>query len=101
MMENALKTYSTTLEKLFPMLQKRSKVSYIGLAILFLVIQQTYSFLSVPRHLRQFRKVSFLAMVKSFYTNESVSSRTKRLVTPLLNTGHKFYVVSINLQAAM
>lgn len=98
--ENALKTYSNTLEKIFPtLLQKRSKVSYIGLAIFLLVVQQTYSFLNAPRQLRRFPKISFFAVVKSFLTNESVFNRTKRLVTPLMNAGHKFYVVSVDNNA--
>lgn len=94
MIENVLKNYSTIFEKLFPMLQKRSKLSYIGLALLLLVVQQAHSFLSVPKRLRSFPKVSFFSMLKSFYYKESVADRQKRLIAPIINDGHGFYIVS-------
>ncbi|GAA5798150.1 hypothetical protein HPULCUR_003550 [Helicostylum pulchrum] len=95
MIENALKNYSITFEQILPMLQKRSKASYIGAAILLLAVQQVYSFFTPPKHLRSFPRVSFFAMIKSFYYNESVSQRNKKLVAPIMNAGHKFYVSRI------
>lgn len=94
MIENTLKNYSITFEKILPMLRKRSKASYIAAAILLLAVQQVYSFFTPPKHLRSFPRVSFLAMIKSFYYNESVSLRNEKLVAPLMDAGHKFYVVS-------
>ncbi|CAO0796784.1 unnamed protein product [Mucor circinelloides] len=95
--DNVLQSYNSVVENVLPMLRKRTKTSYIGMAILCLVIKQVYSAYSVPKHLQRFPKVSFLAMVRSFLIKESVASRTKRLVTPLTNAGHGFYVCKIPL----
>ncbi|KAG2236257.1 cytochrome P450 [Thamnidium elegans] len=92
MIENVLKNYTVTFEQILPMLQKRSKASYIGAAILLLAVQQVYSFFTPPKYLRSFPRVSFLAMIKSFYINESIFQRNKKLVAPLMNAGHKLYV---------
>lgn len=92
--DNVLQSYNSVVENVLPMLRKRTKTSYIGMAILCLVIKQIYSAYSVPKHLQRFPKVSFLAMIRSFLVKESVASRTKRLVTPLTDAGHGFYVVS-------
>lgn len=93
--EKALQhSYNTAIENVLPMFRKRSKSSYIGMAILCLVIKQVYSAYSVPKHLQRFPKVPFLSMIRSFLIKESVANRTKRLVTPLTNAGHGFYVVS-------
>lgn len=97
LVETALNKYSTLVENLLPILQKRSKGSYIGLAILAIILQQSYSFLNPPKKLSQFPKVSFLSIAKSFYTNESVVNRFKRLVLPLVQANHGFYVVSSTL----
>lgn len=95
MIEQAVELYNQTIEKLLHLiLQKRSKKSYIGLAISIVILQQIYSANHVPKNLRGFPRVSLLSMIKSMWSNESVSDRTKRLVTPLTNEGHKFYLVS-------
>lgn len=94
MIETALKTYSKTFEKILPILQKRSKASYISAAILLLVVKQVYSFLTPPKQLRAYPRISFFAVVKSFYQNESVFNRCKRLITPLMDSGYGFYIVS-------
>lgn len=91
--DNVLYSYHSAVDNVLPMLRRRSKGSYIGMAILCLVIKQVYSAYSVPNHLKRFPKVSFLAMIRSFLIKESVANRTKRLVTPLTNAGHGFYVV--------
>ncbi|KAL7330391.1 hypothetical protein PS15p_205347 [Mucor circinelloides] len=95
--DNVLQSYNSVVENVLPMMRKRTKTSYIGMAILCLVIKQVYSAYSVPKHLQKFPKVSFLAMIRSFLIKESVASRTKRLVTPLTNAGHGFYVCKIPL----
>lgn len=93
--EKALQhSYNIAIENVLPMFRKRSKSSYIGMAILCLVIKQVYSAYSVPKRLQIFPKVPFLSMIRSFLIKESVANRTKRLVTPLTNAGHGFYVVS-------
>lgn len=94
-MNTVLKNYSISFKKLFPMLQKRSKLSYIALAVLIIAAQQAHSFLYVPKHLRGFPKVSFISMVKSYYYKESVADRQRRLVAPLIKEGHGFYIVSL------
>lgn len=94
MIEKALNNYSITFEKILPLLQKRSKASYIGAAIFLLAVQQVFSFFIPPKHLRSLPRVSFFAMIKSYYYNESVSERNKKLVAPLVDAGHKLYVVS-------
>lgn len=95
-MSNALQTYQhTILDKVLPFLQKRSKYSYIGFALICLLAQRTYSFFSVPKILRPYPRISFFAMLKSFYFMESVYDRNRKLVIPLTNAGHKFYVVYI------
>ncbi|KAF1802679.1 cytochrome P450 [Mucor lusitanicus] len=95
--DNVLYSYHSAVDNVLPMLRRRSKGSYIGMAILCLVIKQVYSAYSVPNHLKRFPKVSFLAMIRSFLIKESVANRTKRLVTPLTNAGHGFYVCKIPL----
>ncbi|CAO3614068.1 unnamed protein product [Mucor hiemalis] len=97
MIETALNKYSTVVKNLLPILQKQSKSSYIGLAILCLVAQQVYSYLTPPKFLRQFPKVSFFATFKSLYYNESVNDRFKRLVLPVIKEGNGFYVNRIPL----
>lgn len=94
MIETALNKYSTLVKNLLPILQKQSRGSYIGLAILCLLAQQAYSYLTPPKFLREFPRVSFFATVKSLYTNESVNDRFKRLVLPVIKDGDGFYVVS-------
>ncbi|KAL7327302.1 hypothetical protein PS15p_205755 [Mucor circinelloides] len=77
---------------------RKNKTSYIGMAILCVVLQQVYaSFTVPPKYLRRYPKVSFFEMMKSFYRKESVLNRNKRLVTPLTNAGHGFYVCRIPL----
>lgn len=94
MIENTLQSYNKAIEKALLVVRK-NKTSFIGMAIFCLVLQQVYaSFTVPPKHLRQYPKVSFLSMIRSFYIKESVANRTKRLVTPLTNAGHSFYVVS-------
>jgi hypothetical protein len=97
MIQQALEVCNSMIERLVPfILEKRSKKSYIGIAISIVILQQIYSYNHVPKKLRGFPKVSFFSMLKALLTNESVSDRTKRLVTPLTNKGHKFYLVSSN-----
>lgn len=94
MIENTLQNCNKIIEKAFLVVRK-NKTSYIGIAIFCLVLQQVYaSFAVPPKYLRQYPKVSFLSMIRSFYIKESVANRTKRLITPLTNAGHNFYVVS-------
>lgn len=94
MIENTLQSYNKAIEKALLVVRK-NKTSFIGMAIFCLVLQQVYaSFTVQPKHLRQYPKVSFLSMIRSFYIKESVVNRTKRLITPLTNAGHSFYVVS-------
>lgn len=95
MIENALKNYSVTFEKILPILQKRSKASYISAAILLLVVQQVYSFFTPPKHLRSFPRPSFFGIIKSFYLNESVFQRNKKFIAPFMDAGNKFYVSRI------
>ncbi|KAI8988313.1 cytochrome P450 [Mycotypha africana] len=92
-----VKSYSSALEKLLPMLQKKSKYSYIGVAILCLVLKQAYSLTVPPKALRCFPKIGVLTMFKSMYSKEPVLDRTKRLVTPLTNKDHKAYISKIPL----
>lgn len=95
MFDQAVQMYHGTMERLLHlMLQKRSKKSYIGIAISIVILQQIYSAMYVPKKLRRFPKVSSLAMIKSLWNNEPAADRAKRLVTPLTNEGHKFYLVS-------
>ncbi|KAI7895101.1 cytochrome P450 [Mucor mucedo] len=92
MIDSVLKNYSTAFEKLFPMLKKTSKLSYIGFAVLLLAVHQAHSFLVVPKHLRHFPKVSFFSMIKSYYYKESVADRQKRLIAPLIKDNNGFYI---------
>jgi type III secretory pathway component EscR len=94
MIENALQSYNKVIEKILPVLQKRSKISYIGVAVFLAIIQRIYAILRVPKDLRRFPEVTPLSMIRSLYVNEPIVNRTKRLVTPLTNAGHGFYVVS-------
>jgi hypothetical protein len=94
-MEKSLANYSSTLkEVVLPFLRKRSAGSYIGFAILLIVVKQTYSILRVPKKFRQFPSVSVFSMIKSFYYKESVIERNRKLVAPIVKAGHKFYIVS-------
>ncbi|KAI9484151.1 MAG: cytochrome P450 [Benjaminiella poitrasii] len=96
--DNALQLYrQVVLDKLVPALGKKgSKSSYIGMAIACVVLHQIYStFFVVPKELRRFPTVSLLSLAKSFFINESIANRTKRLVTPLTNAGHGFYICKI------
>jgi hypothetical protein len=96
MISDALQPYNKAImDKLMPFLKKRSKYSYIGAAVLCILAQQVYSFFKVPKQLSRYPSVSFFAMMKSFYSLESIVARNKNLVTPLTNAGHKFYVVKI------
>lgn len=91
---NLTESYSQTLERAISVVRK-NKSSYIGMAVLCVVLQQIYaSFTVPPKYLRRFPKVSFVELLKSFYKKESVLNRNKRLVTPLTNAGHGFYIVS-------
>ncbi|CEP12638.1 hypothetical protein [Parasitella parasitica] len=95
--ENFMQSYNRAIENVLPILRKRSKASYIGMAIMCIVIKQVYSAYSVPKHLQRFPKVSFLSMIRSYLIKEAVVERTKRLVTPLTDAGHGFYVCKIPL----
>jgi type III secretory pathway component EscR len=97
MIEIALRNYNKLFEKALPILQRRTKASYISIAIFLVIIQQIYSILRVPKNLRHFPEVSLLSMIRSLYINEPIVERTKRLVTPLTNAGHGFYVVSTSI----
>jgi hypothetical protein len=97
MIEDALKNYSLTFKnEVLPILKSIPKTSYIGLAILILVARQTYNFLTPPKELRQFPNISIFETVKSFINKESVAAQRKRLTAPLINKGHKFYVVGVS-----
>lgn len=91
---NISASYQQTLDRVISVVRK-NKTSYIGMAILCVVLQRVYASYAVPpKYLRRFPKVSFVDLLKSFYNKESVASRNKRLVTPLTNAGHGFYIVS-------
>lgn len=92
--DSVLQSYHSVVDTVLPIVRKKTKVSYIGVAILCFVIKQVYSAYSVPKHLQRFPKVPFLSMIRSFLIKESFANRTKRLVTPLTNAGHGLYVVS-------
>ncbi|CEP15817.1 hypothetical protein [Parasitella parasitica] len=68
------------------------------MAVLCLVLERIYASYAVPpSYLRHYPKVSLFDMLKSFYIKESVASRNKRLIAPLTNAGHGFYVCRIPL----
>ncbi|KAI7903596.1 cytochrome P450 [Cokeromyces recurvatus] len=86
----------TIVDKLVPILKaKGNRPYFISLAVVCVVVQQLYSFFVIPKYLRRFPNVSILSFAKSFYAKESVANRTKRLITPLTNAGHDFYVCKI------
>ncbi|KAF1805999.1 hypothetical protein V8B55DRAFT_1452924 [Mucor lusitanicus] len=94
---NISASYQQTLDRVISVVRK-NKTSYIGMAILCVVLQRVYASYAVPpKYLRRFPKVSFVDLLKSFYNKESVASRNKRLVTPLTNAGHGFYISRIPL----
>lgn len=97
MMETALNTYSSLVENLLPFLRNRSRGSYIGLAILALVLRRTYSFLTPPKNLRQFPKLSFFTVARSFASCEPVNTRFKRLILPLIKDNQSYYTVNLFL----
>lgn len=89
------KSYREILEKLLPVLQKKSKWSYISAAALLITIQQIYSYLHVPKKLRHIPSVSFLAMAMSYLRVESQADRFKRIIQPVVSKGNGIYVVCI------
>ncbi|KAG1146795.1 hypothetical protein G6F37_004157 [Rhizopus arrhizus] len=89
------KSYRETLEKLLPILQKKSKWSYISAAALLITIQQIYSYLHVPKKFRHIPSVSSLAMAMSFLSHESQADRFKRIIQPVVSKGNGTYVSKI------
>lgn len=92
-MENQIESYRLAIEKLLPAIQKRSKLSYITFAVALIAAQQLYSFFRVPKNLRQFPRVSYFSMAKSFLKSESPTDRYKRIIFPVASKGNGFYVV--------
>lgn len=91
--EIAIETYHRALDKLVPILQKRSKRSYIGVAVALVVLERIYSFFRVPKSIRHIPAVSYFAMAKALLTAEAPSSRYKRIILPVVKKGNGFYVV--------
>ncbi|KAG1165228.1 hypothetical protein G6F46_012501 [Rhizopus delemar] len=94
-MENQIESYRLAIEKLLPAIQKRSKLSCITFAIALIAAQQLYSFFRVPKNLRQFPRVPYFSMVKSFLKAESPTDRYKRIIHPVASKGNGFYVSKV------
>ncbi|CEJ05050.1 hypothetical protein RMCBS344292_18998 [Rhizopus microsporus] len=96
--EIAIETYHRALDKLVPILQKRSKRSYIGVAVALVVLERIYSFFRVPKSIRHIPAVPYFAMAKSFLTSEAPSSRHQRIVLPVIEKGNGIYVNKLPLE---
>lgn len=96
MAEFALESYRSTLEKILPALQKKSKKSYIGAAITLIVLHRIYSYFKVPKRFRHLPKLSYFPSAKSIFNNEPIYDRYKRLVFPVIKQNNGIYVVKLD-----
>ncbi|OBZ84645.1 Phylloquinone omega-hydroxylase CYP4F2 [Choanephora cucurbitarum] len=93
--ETALQIYHQMAEKVLPILKRQPKSSYIGAALVFLLVAEIRRQLSVPKHLKKFPTIGVFTLMKSFMRNDSVIERHNRLVAPIVKQGHKFYAAKI------
>ncbi|KAI8994753.1 cytochrome P450 [Pilobolus umbonatus] len=91
-MNELIDKYKPVADYVIDILQQGSPKSYIGAAIVCVLSHKIYSFLSVPKELQDFPKVSFLSMLNSYWNKETSNDRTKRLIIPLLDKKNGFYV---------
>ncbi|EIE80372.1 hypothetical protein RO3G_05077 [Rhizopus delemar RA 99-880] len=94
--EFALESYRSTLEKILPVLQKKSKKSYIGAAITLIVLHRIYSYFKVPKRFQHLPKLSYFPSAKSIFNNEPIYDRYKRLVFPVIKENNGIYVSKIS-----
>ncbi|RCH77993.1 hypothetical protein CU097_000563, partial [Rhizopus azygosporus] len=80
-----------------PVLQKRSKASYITAAIALIIAQRLYSYFRVPKHLRGFPKLPYFGIAKSFFAKESPRERVKKYILPIIDEHNGFYISKIPL----
>ncbi|ORE12170.1 hypothetical protein BCV71DRAFT_269475, partial [Rhizopus microsporus] len=50
-MDHLIQAYNSSTQVLIPVLQKKSKASYITAAIALIIAQRLYSYFRVPKHL--------------------------------------------------
>lgn len=95
--DTAIQTCHTVLERLLPFFQNRkNRYSCIGAAIACILLRHVYATIALPpRHLRSFPRVSTFAILNSFKNLESVPNRIKRLINPITDAGYSFYMVCI------
>ncbi|RCH98259.1 cytochrome P450-dit2 [Rhizopus azygosporus] len=94
-MDRVVQAYNNFIKALVPVLQKRSKASYITAAIALIIAQRLYSYFRVPKHLRGFPKLSYFGIAKSFLTRESPRERAKKYVLPIIDKHDGFYISKI------
>lgn len=95
MIDTAIQTCHTALERLLPFFQDRkNRYACIGAAIACLLLRHMYASIALPpRNLRSFPRVSTFAILNSFRNFESVPNRIKRLINPITDAGYSFYMV--------
>jgi hypothetical protein len=94
-MDRLVQAYNNSIKALVPVLQKRSKASYITVAIALIIAQRLYSYFRVPKHLRGFPKLPYFGIAKSLLTRESPRERAKKYVLPIIDERDGFYIVRL------
>ncbi|CAO3680922.1 unnamed protein product [Rhizopus stolonifer] len=92
LVEYGARSYQVALNKLLPVIQKNTKRSYIGVALVLITLHRIYSYLRVPKQLRHITSLPFLSMEKSFYYREPPYSRFKRFILPVINKNNGLYL---------
>ncbi|KAI8391099.1 cytochrome P450 [Radiomyces spectabilis] len=85
------------LNKVTKYLEKRSKWSYLGIAVALFVSHKVYRFLHVPPSLRHIPAVSYWRMVGSFLSKEPPQRRMERLILPTIQGTDGIYLNKIPL----
>ncbi|CEG78030.1 hypothetical protein RMATCC62417_12694 [Rhizopus microsporus] len=96
-MDRLIQAYNNFFKALAPVLQKRSKASYITAAIVLIIAQRLYSYFRVPKHLRGFPKLPYFGIAKSFFAKEPPRERVKKYVLPIIDERDGFYISKIPL----
>ncbi|PHZ10476.1 uncharacterized protein RHIMIDRAFT_259025, partial [Rhizopus microsporus ATCC 52813] len=94
-MDHLIQAYNSSTQVLIPVLQKRSKASYITAAIALIIAQRLYSYFRVPKHLRGFPKLPYFGIAKSLLTKELPRERVKKYVLPIIDERDGFYISKI------
>ncbi|KAI9279778.1 cytochrome P450 [Sporodiniella umbellata] len=93
--ESIIKHYQGALDRFLPIVQKRSKKTYIGAAIALITLQRIYSYFRVPKNLRHLSKIPFFSMAKAQYNREPPHIRYKKITQTAIIEGGGIYVSKI------